>query len=361
MLVILVVAASLLTMRKEVAAQPQSAVTTNDLLALVNGLRTANGLPALTVNSILMSTAQSTAQQMADQNLSWHIGSTSDRIKAAGYGGSATVWATENFAVGHDVSIEWIQQVWADEWHMIPMKNPIYCDVGAGIATADDGSVYYIVHAAYTSSRYCGEYIGPGGITLPTIQVQTQQAGGATPAAVPTEVASNWIEPVITVTPNAYGELVHEVRYGQYLWLIADTYETTVDEIKELNGMWWDSIYVGNHILIPTPEWYALTPTITKTTTGDPVDPVILATQSTTEAKFTLTPTFTRTVPLSQSSATPVEPVGKDSPSAGETNMGTMILVVFGIAAVVILITFLQPWKPRQEPEREDPLNTRVE
>lgn len=358
---VLIVLASTLAMRKEVAAQPQAAVTTNDLLALVNGLRTTNGLPALTVNSILMSTAQSTAQQMADQNLSWHIGSTSDRIKAAGYGGSATVWATENFAVGHDVSIEWIQAVWADEWHMIPMKNPIYCDVGAGMATAEDGSVYYIVHAAYTSSRYCGEYIGPGGITLPTIQAQTKQAGGATPEAVPTEVASNWIEPVITVTPNAHGELVHEVKYGQYLWLIADTYGTSVDVIKELNGMWWDSIYVGNHLLIPTPEWYALTPTITKTPTGQAVDPVILATQSTEEAKFTPTPTFTRTAPPGQSPTNPIAPDEKDSPPPEETNMGSMILVVFGISAVVILITFLQPWKPKSEPEQEDPLNTRVE
>jgi LysM repeat protein len=190
--------------------------------------------------------------------------------------------------------------------------------------------------------------------------VQTQQAGGATPAAVPTEVASNWIEPVITVTPNAYGELVHEVKYGQYLWLIADTYGTTVDEIKTLNDMWWDSIYVGNHILIPTPEWYALTPTITKTPTGEPVDPVILATQSTAEAKFTPTPTFTRTMLPGQATDSPVDP-GDSSPPPEEVSMGSMILVVFGITAVVILITFLQPWKPKQEPEREDPLKTKVE
>lgn len=353
---------SVLATRIPVKAQPAAEVTAQDLLTLVNGLRTAHGLPALTINSILMSTAQTTAQQMADQNLTWHIGSTSDRIKAAGYGGSATVWATENFATYmEDASIEWIQQVWADDWHMIPMTNPIYCDLGAGVAKAEDGTVYYVVHAAYTSRRSCGEYIGPGGITLPTIQAMTQQAGGATPEYVPTEIASNWMEPVITVTPNANGELVHEVRYGQTLWTIADTYGTTVELVKELNGRTWDTVYVGEHLLIPTPAYFALTPTITKTPTGQPVDPVILATQSTEIAKYTKTPTATRTLPPSESIAAGVSTETPPEASPEGMPMGNMILIVFAIAAVVIVITFVQPWKSRTADEQEDPLITRVE
>ena len=355
-------AAGLLAMRSSVKAQPQpvplsAEITANDLLQLVNGLRTAHGLPALTINSTLMSTAQSTAQQMADQKLSWHIGATSDRVKAAGYGGSATVWATENFATGTDVSIEWIQQVWADDWHMIPMTNPIYCDLGAGVATAADGTVYYVVHAAYTSTRYCGEYIGPGGKTLPTIQAETQVAGGETPEAVPTEIASNWIEPVITVTPNINGELVHEVKSGQNLWTIATIYETTVELIKQLNGMSWETVYVGDYLLIPTPEYFAMTPSVTPTPTNKDVDPVILATQSTEIAKYTTTPTSTKTLP-------PSEAIKDDeteiTPPKEDTSMGTMIVVVFAIAAVVIVISFIQPWKARPDPEEEDPLTTIV-
>jgi hypothetical protein len=354
---------SFLAMRSIVKAQPQpipsSTVTTNDLLELVNGLRTAHGLPALTINSILMSTAQSTAQQMADQNLTWHIGSTSDRIKAAGYGGSATVWATENFATyREDASIDWIQQVWADDWHMIPMTNPIYCDLGAGVATAADGTTYYVVHAAYTSRRYCGEYIGPGGITLPTIQALTQEAGGPTPEYVPTEIASNWIEPVITVTPNSDGELVHEVKYGQNLWTIATIYETSVELIKQLNNMTWDTVYVGNRLLIPTPAYFALTPSATPSPTNKDVDPVTIATQSTEQARNTQTPTPTRTLPPSEAIAIKNETV--DNGQNG-TSMGSMVMIVFAIAAVVVVISFLQPWKSKPESKEEDPLTTRVE
>lgn len=359
-LIVMMLMASM-TMRTPVNAQPSAAITAQDLLSLVNGLRTAHGLSALTINSTLMSTAQSTAQQMADQNLTWHIGATSDRVKAAGYGGSATVWATENFAMSTNATIDWIQQVWADDWHMIPMTNPIYCDLGAGVATAADGTVYYVVHAAYTSSRYCGEYIGPGGKTLPTIQAETQQAGGATPESVPTEIASNWMQPVITVTPNANGELLHEVQYGQTLWTIAVTYGTTIELIKELNGRWGDNVYVGESLLIPTPAYFALTPTITRTPTGKPVDPLTAATQSTEIPKNTHTPTPSRTLPPSEALANAEPTALPQEPGGEDLSIGTMILVVFGIAAVMIVVTFLQPWKSHPEPPEEDPLTTRIE
>jgi hypothetical protein len=39
----------------------------------------------------------------------------------------------------------------------------------------------------------------------------------------------------------------------------------------------------------------------------------------------------------------------------------TMILIVFAIAAAVILLSFWQPWKPRVQPEPEDPLTSKVE
>jgi len=45
--------------------QADSTVTTSDLINLVNNLRSSYGLPALSVNSILMGTAQATAQTMA--------------------------------------------------------------------------------------------------------------------------------------------------------------------------------------------------------------------------------------------------------------------------------------------------------
>lgn len=135
---------------KPVSAQSGANITAQDLINLVNGLRTGNGLPALEVSSILMSTAQSTAEIMAANNMGWHIGDVRGRVMAAGYGGGATAWATENFAIG-PISLEDLAWMWSDPDHMIPMVKPAYQHIGAGVATAADGSIYYIVHAAYTS------------------------------------------------------------------------------------------------------------------------------------------------------------------------------------------------------------------
>ena len=337
---------------------PSPTVTADDLLQLVNGLRTGNGLPALTVNSILMSTAQSTAETMAAGNLTWHIGSTSDRIKAAGYGGGVTVWATENFATGtYEMSIDEIQATWADEWHMIPMKNPIYCDVGAGVATSAEGNTYYVVHAAYTDKRYCGEYIGPYGITIPTIQAQTQEAGGeVSEDVVPTdEYISQWLAPVITVTPNANGEIVHTVLNGQSLWSIAYTYGTHIDLIQKQNKWWYDTIYTGQKLTIPTPEFWALTPTITLTPTPVPQNPVTAATQSRATPSRSPSPTLSDSAINSTPGAAPTD-------QSGGVSIDTLIFLVVGIGFVSVVLSFWRPWKSKADPQKpEDPLHTRVE
>ena len=121
----------------------------------MNTLRVSYGLPALIADPIVNAVAQSTAEIMAGNNMSWHIGDVRGRIAAAGYGGGATVWATENFAVGR-ASIDEIMQMWADPDHMRPATNPAYCHVGAGVAQAADGRYYYVLQAAYTSEKACG-------------------------------------------------------------------------------------------------------------------------------------------------------------------------------------------------------------
>ena len=50
------------------------AVTAYDLINLINGMRSSNGLGALSVDSALMACAQSTAETMAASNMTWHIG-----------------------------------------------------------------------------------------------------------------------------------------------------------------------------------------------------------------------------------------------------------------------------------------------
>jgi len=134
------------------------AVTPYDLVAAMNTLRMANGLQALIEDPIVNAVAQNTAQIMAANEMSWHIGDVRGRLAAAGYGGGATVWATENFAVGvGGLGIDEIMVMWADPDHMRPAVVAAYCHVGAGVATSPSGRIYYVLQAAYTSAHSCGD------------------------------------------------------------------------------------------------------------------------------------------------------------------------------------------------------------
>jgi hypothetical protein len=94
---------------------PLQTVSAYELIAAMNVLRMANGLPALIEHPIIDAVAQGTAQIMADGLLSWHIGDVKGRLAAAGYGGGATVFATENFAVaGDSATIDQIMLMWDD-------------------------------------------------------------------------------------------------------------------------------------------------------------------------------------------------------------------------------------------------------
>ncbi|MGD2158127.1 MAG: LysM peptidoglycan-binding domain-containing protein [Anaerolineales bacterium] len=224
------------------------AVTAYDLILAMNTLRVSNGLPALIEDPIINAVAQATAETMAASQMSWHIGNVRGRIQAAGYGGGATVWATENFAVGPSMSIDQIMLVWADPDHMRPATNPAYCHVGAGVAKAPNGSTYYILQAAYTSGNACGEYTSPGG--------GTSDGGDEVPV-------SQIIIPVKVATPDAKGEIYHEVKSGQSFWSIAIAYQVTIAELEFWNNLSSDQhLRVGQRLFIPSSstEGYA-TPT----------------------------------------------------------------------------------------------------
>ena len=105
-------------------------VTAYDLINLINGMRSANGLGALSVDSSLMACAQSTAQTMAASHMTWHIGNVSGRASSFGYNNYNTCFATENFMMGSaSTTIGQIQAAWSDASHMIPAQNASYCHV----------------------------------------------------------------------------------------------------------------------------------------------------------------------------------------------------------------------------------------
>jgi LysM repeat protein len=227
-------------------------VTAFDLIIAMNTLRASYGLPALAEDPIINAVAQSTAQIMAANQMSWHIGDVDGRLASAGYGGGAKVWATENFAVGNH-SIDEIMLVWSDESHMIPAVNPAYCHVGAGVAASANGMTYYVLQAAYTAGKSCGEYKSPGGPTQPGGGTGDGSAVGVSQLIVPVKIAS----------PGADGKVFHVVEAGQSFWAIAVAYKITIRDLEIWNNISRDSkLQIGQRLFIPSSntEGYA-TPT----------------------------------------------------------------------------------------------------
>ncbi len=287
-------------------------------------------LPALEVNSILMGTAQSTAETMAANNMTWHIGDVRGRVMAAGYGGGATAWATENFAVG-SMSLQDLAWIWSDSAHMIPMVNPAYQDIGAGVATASDGSVYYIVQAAYVSG---------------SAPYRTQTPGNSkTPAA--TDAVPQWIMPVVTSTPAADGTIIHEVKMGQSLWSIAIAYDTHIVDILRFNNMSPEQqvVQIGQKLKIPVNPLPA-TPTSEVTLTPIKV------------AAANLDPQQQQTPPA-EPSALPsptisISPTPQETLPNGNSQENLTIPVVLGgifIAGVILIIIGLMSKRSHISPD----------
>jgi LysM repeat protein len=224
--------------RPSAASAKDGGVTAYDLIIAMNTLRASYGLPVLEEDSIIDAVAQSTAEIMAANNMSSHIGDVRGRLQAAGYGGGAQVWATENFAVGQTFGLDEIMLAWSDATHMIPAVNPAYCNIGAGVAKADNGQTYYILQAAYTSAKACGEYksVGGGNNTTP---------GGVTGV-------SGVIIPVKIAKPDAEGRVYHEVKAGQSLWAIAVAYKITIADLEIWNNISRENkLQIGQKLFIP--------------------------------------------------------------------------------------------------------------
>lgn len=224
-------------------SQPASRnqVSAYELILAMNTLRVSYGLPALIEDPIVNAVAQSTAATMAANNMSWHIGDVRGRIAAAGYGGGGTVWATENFAVGSSgFGIDEIMAAWADPDHMRPAVNAAYCHVGAGVAQASNGRIYYILQAAYVGGQECG-----------SVTSSPSTGGTSQPGAVPNPV-SQLIIPVKIATPDAEGKVFHDVKAGQSFWSIAIAYQITIRDLEVWNNISRNTpLQAGQRLFIP--------------------------------------------------------------------------------------------------------------
>lgn len=309
-----------LTLVMPILAAPRStasaeSISPGEIISLINNLRAGYGLPALAEDATLDSTAYSTAAQMAANGVCAHIGNVRERIAAAGFGGGSNIFATENIACATSGDIGWLQSVWADDVHMWPMTQERYTHVGAGAYTGGNGVTYYVLHAAY---------IGEGGSASSGNVPEAAQAD----TAIPSEPL---VEPVVKSTPQTDGSIVHVVQYGQALFTIATWYGVTIDQIKQLNNMINENIYVGQNLIIKL----APTVTITPTRTVTPRQPTRTP---------SLTPTPTRQVTPPTPTSTTKPDITESLPKLDRQWLGFGLLILSAIGLMLVLyFAFIKP------------------
>lgn len=226
----------------ETSKQPPNESTSYDLINAVNALRAAYGLPAYSINSILMFTAQNQADFMLSNGIVVHTGpggsTVTQRLLAAGYplGGDLSLggFRSENIIAIHvNMSAEDAVSAWmGDAPHQYTMLSPDLTEIGGGVAVVN-GLAYYVIDCARPAAN------GVSQASTPVI------GSGATIPAVEAAVS-----PVVLSTPNESGEVIHEIQPGQTLWQIAISYGVKIDELKRLNNLFDDNIYPGNKLLV---------------------------------------------------------------------------------------------------------------
>lgn len=310
------------------------------LISEVNGLRASYGLQPYKVNNALMASAQAHSEYMLEIDTITHTGPGGsrphDRAVAAGYGGGAQVYISENIAMGINLSPQQaVYQMWQDALHLETMISSRYQDIGAGVAVSDN-RVYYTIDVGYIAGSQ-------GSVSSPPSSNTTQSPSGTTG---PTPV---YIEPVIVSTPNPDGSIIHIVGSGQSLWNIAAIYEIPLSDLLTLNGLSENTfIHPGDKLIIkpgttPTVTFEKtdmVTPTLEETPTRSP-------TASPTPKPITPTPTkFSGTdqAPIAIAQMPPSETLSSEASGAQlgiSEEMGNRRPDYLLVAIVVIGVTGL--------------------
>jgi uncharacterized protein YkwD len=289
-----------------------------DVIAEVNSLRAQSNLVPYQVNSILMGIAQAHAEYLAATGVVTHYGVDGSRPYQraidAGYSLAGDLssggFFSENVQSGANLSASGVVDIWKnDSAHLETMLSADLKDVGVGVAMAN-GITYYVLDA---------------GLSSETSLVSTVPTGSrGDPFAVSTSTSSTFQPPAISTALDD-GAVYHIVQENEALWSIALSYDTTVAELKKLNRLASDEIFVGQKLLISKKEVATLTPIPSITVTfGIPT--------STSTKPVTPLPTFT---------PTPV-------PTPPASRLGGS-LVVGGIVLAAFLAAGLGAWFGRMK------------
>ena len=200
--------------------------TPDSVIEAINQLRTEAGLKPLTTDERLMNSAQGHSDFQAAINrftyYSEDKSNVTDRAIAAGYGTDDTVICGESIAFASiSTTIDTIlNSVWnnAKDRDLV-LLNPDYDHIGAGVSNKD-ASLFYTIDLCTIKQ--------PETVDLTTGTVSSSQ--------LTAQVDSGVVE-VLVATPQPDGAIYHSVEAGQAVWSIAIAYDTTIDDIVNLNGL----------------------------------------------------------------------------------------------------------------------------
>ena len=266
-----------------------SAPSPAEIINAVNNLRLTQGLNVLSVDPVLMQVAAQQASALAASEGA--IGhqrpcgmSLGQQLLLMGYPlwGDLSMdgYRSENW-VSASTTEEALSFWQSDAEHTNTMVSDFRSDIGAAVAVSDQ--IYIVLETALSTPSRKIQHDAYDILT--GIPVTQTLCAGFSSGAI-----SNYSIPVAVNTARPDGDVVHEVKYGQTLWTLANQYHVSVDEIKRLNGLVDDTVLPGWKLLIqkgatrpapPTPTFILNTPDQTQT-------PLAIST-------WTATPTSTST------------------------------------------------------------------
>ncbi len=284
------------------------------LIAEVNALRAANGLPELIPDTILMSVSQAHADYMASTGSVTHYSADGSRpfqrSLAAGYpvAGDLTLggFHSENIIAGTNMTPAQAVSWWTgDEPHLNTMLSPQYVDIGAGVSIVGN-KIFYVIDTSRKSGSAAPAY--------------TPQVVNGTPVVILNPLVST----IFPSTPASDGSVIHLVRPGETLWLIAITYGVKIDEILSLNNLPKDSpIYPKQELII---KKALVTPSPMVEVTGTPAASPAVS-----------TPTLTPVIPMVEETlAINPSPLKKNQ----QASFITPMLIVAGALSVAGFVAF---------------------
>lgn len=284
----------------ETATPEPNSLTPADLINAVNTLRVGNGVSPLSVHPVLMQVAQMEANGIANGAPGhWRPNGLTlgQWLLSLGYPLSGDLsmdgYRSENwFYMSTSTTVDEIITAWqGDAEHRETMFSEFRSDIGAGIAITPDGEVVAVLETALQTKSGLMQY-GASDILTGIVQTQVAYSIMETLAAE-NGLLPQYSVPVAISTARPDGDVVHEVKYGQTLWSLAEMYQVPIEQIKLLNGLADNNIIPGWKLLIQKGA-----------TQPAPVTDTPLVLVTSTETKYptaipyyTTTPTITPTIP----------------------------------------------------------------